>query len=281
MDTPPKPTFTDPDLQHAFSVDGFVVVDLLSADDLLSLARTYAAHDDVIKSLPFSVTTMSEDVEYRRRVDAEIRATLAPPLERLLNEYRFSHGGYFVKRPNEKDADILLHQDPSFVDGQCHLPVVFWAPLSAVGPGTGCLRVVPGSHRLNPGARGAYSAFPYPELESVIHERYLADVPMRPGQACLFNPSLFHASGPHNGLRERVVAGALLVPRESAAVYYYQDANAATNELEKYHVPDDFYLHHRFGRQPAEFGPPEIVAEAPARVSIVTLARECEPCRRS
>jgi len=266
--------FRDASLQALFERDGFVVIDLLQADEVAALRAVWDASDDEVKTRPFSATIMSPDLAYRRRVSEAVVGLLSQRLHAVLDDYRFCHGVFVAKCPGMDEGHVSLHQDQSFVDEERFTAAVVWLPLTDVTRRNGCLRAVRGSHRFNHGARGTYRDWPYPELRGAITERYLADLPMRAGQACLAAPTLFHESEANRSDTVRVAACALAIPRQSRLLYHYQDA---TDRMQRFEVPDDFYLRYTFGDLPAGMESTGAVDASTEPLTLEQLAGVCRP----
>lgn len=275
MTSPVTHTFRDPDLERAFRRDGFVVVDFLSSDEVATLLRCWAELQDPTKSYAFSVTVMSTERAYRERVNAAIEAIFAPKQAALLDDYRFCHGNFITKQPGMSDGEVLLHQDQSFVDDVRFVSANFWVPLIDVDRASGCLHVVRGSQTLNPISRGSYRAFPYPDLLPTLEQRFLTYLPMRAGQACIMNPAIFHGSRSNRASHERVAVGTLSIPRESRLRYFHQDEAGASDRVELYDVPDDFYVRHVFGRRPEGIASSGVFESKTEPLSIERLEATC------
>ncbi len=256
--------FTDASHQRRFERDGFVVVDVLDAGDLGRLRATWGRGAHHVSEMSFSSTIMSGDADYRRDVHAGVGEVLAPRILPLLVGYRFCLGGFVAKQGGDAQSKVELHQDWWFVDEDRFWSLGAWCPLSDVGPENGCLRALPGSHRLNRLPRGYMQDFAYPELAAEIEERYLVDVPMRAGQVFFSTQSLFHASPPNRSPAVRVAATGLVIPEASRLLFVTAAEDAVpTGQLGVYGVPDDFYVTHPWGSVP----------DASLRLSRVAAAR--------
>lgn len=269
--------FRDRGHQTALERDGFVVLDFLDHGEVSGLLSLWERLDDEVKSLPFSATIMSPNLSYRQRVSDEIGGIFTARLTPILHNYRFCHGAFIAKLPGMDEGRVALHQDQSFVDEDRFTPAVLWVPLADVARATGCLRVVRGSHRINTGPRGSYRDFPYPELQPVIESRFLTDVPMRAGQLCVMTATLFHESETHRGDHTRVAIGALSIPENSRLLYYYQEPGTPSARMERFEVPDDFYLRHTFGLRPGDIDGAGFVEARTERLTLVQLETTCLP----
>lgn len=267
--------FRDPALRALFERRGFVVVDLLDADEVGHLRALWSAFDDPIKNMPFNVTIMSDDLAYRRAVHREVSAVVGARQHALLEDARFCYGSLVAKPPCPgAEGTVPLHQDPSFIDETDRDTYNFWVALQDVDERNGCLHVVPGSHRLNrqPRSNGAFFAFPYRELLPAIGERFLIPVPVRAGQAVVTCQTLFHMSFPNRSTQLRLAVSGLAVPHDIGLRHYYQPFGQWQDPLEVYDVDDDFYTTHRMNDRPS-IPLTDVIAVQTAPLTFSTLER--------
>jgi ectoine hydroxylase-related dioxygenase (phytanoyl-CoA dioxygenase family) len=127
-----------------------------------------------------------------------------------------------------------------------------WCPLVDVDERNGCLQVVKGSHATSHPPRAACTPFAYEHLEPYLREHCLTAVPMKAGQAMLFDQRLFHCSPPNRDSADRVAATAVLAPRDVPLRYYHVIDRREPARLEVFEVEDRFFLTHVAGRRPDE-----------------------------
>jgi len=260
--------FSDPRHEAAFTLDGYVLVDLLDGGEVDRLLRAYepfaALHED-----EFTTSVLSDDAAARRRIHEELSAVLAPRLAALLADYRIAVASYAVKQADSEASSVGLHQDFAFVDERRARGISFWCPLVAVDEENGYLGVARGSHVLNSNLREP-CPLPYPELLELIEEECMTYLPMRPGQALLMDNRLFHGSPSNRSDRARVVAAGIAVPCESALLYCHRDLAGDDTVLEVYEVPADYYLRAEIGGRPSEGS---LVATVPRQVAELSPER--------
>jgi ectoine hydroxylase-related dioxygenase (phytanoyl-CoA dioxygenase family) len=274
-DARPSPRLKDPGLEADLERDGYAIVPaLLDARATERLGEVFRAYDDPVHHLQYGVTVQSSDLKLRAAIDREVKAVIWPKLEPVLNGYRFCSAHFFSKEPQPAagrpaaevranrdehffntpsasiwpDGEVGLHQDPTLVDESRYDSLGLWCPLTDVGEVNGCLRVVPGSHRLNPGPRSPGAPFPYSELLPLFGRR-LRPVPMAAGSAMIYSHKLFHSSLPNRGTRPRLAAGGLLAPHGAQLYCYYLDG-ASPDRMEVYEVDDLFYTRFIYGARP-------------------------------
>lgn len=267
--------FSDRHHEATFRSRGFLILDLLSDDDVDRLWTAYLScaesHDD-----GFTPTVLLDDLDLRARIHREVTAVLEPPILAVLEDYRMAVGSYAVKQAGCEHSLVGLHQDLTFVyesrDDQVGLSV--WCPLMEVGPDNGHLGVAVGTHRLNRAYREP-SSLPYRDLVALIEEEFMTYLPMRPGQVLLMDNALFHGSPANRSDRARVVAAGVAVPRESQLLYCHRDLEGDDSQLEIWEVPDDFYLRHGIGRRPREGRRVEVVPHRCEELTEERLRRHC------
>lgn len=229
----------DPSLQHALDRDGFVVVPLLSAPQVERLRALYAS---TIR--PDDVTGLYESSRHNpyavnRTINDAIRAEVEAAGRDVFLPSRLYGGTFMVKSP--VDSDVLpLHQDWSVVDEERHRSIFVWCPLVDVAPSTGCLYVLPGSHRYFRTLRSGT----YPSDRFVLPVELHAatrDVALKAGEAVLYFDALFHGSHANRGDAARVVVTARVVEADAPLVYFHK---ASPTAVDVYEVNPEFYLTH-------------------------------------
>ncbi len=114
-------------------------------------------------------------------------------------------GPLLVKPPH--GVATPFHLDATVIDPSRQAALRLWCPLVDVREDTGCMRVVPGSHRFSGYVRGWDQTLEEGPFAAVLAEllRHGVTVPLRAGEALLFHPGLIHASHAHQGDEPRVV----------------------------------------------------------------------------
>jgi ectoine hydroxylase-related dioxygenase (phytanoyl-CoA dioxygenase family) len=231
--------------------DGFAVVDLLvptAVEVLRAAQRQHAQPTDP----GFDSTILSSDCRLRAAVHEAIRSVIELPLRAMLGDYRIAVCTFARKRAGCADGEVPMHQDWSFVDESRYASFGVWCPLADVDLANGCLQVVRGSHATDHPPRAACSPFLYPGLVTELRERFLTAVPMRAGQAMLFDNRLFHCSPVNRSAADRVAATAVLIPMQARLRYYHAPDRRAPHKVEVFEVEDSFYLSHHAPGRPAQ-----------------------------
>lgn len=244
-------------LSRALAEDGFVVVDLWGAAVTSTLHRV-VDQMGVDDTVGFTATCN----ELRgRRIDQLHRSAVTeawPHLGRMFPDHRVFIAG-FVVRGRHAAEPVAYHQDLTYTDERRHRPVLVWCPLVDVAEGSGCLRVVPGSHRWTTGIRAAgLVRLPTDAHQDAFAARSLA-IPLRAGQAVLYDPGLVHGSEPNAVGRARPALALGLAPDGAELVHFRWDPSSGS--MAGWLVDDAFYLDH--GVNGPTSGRPMVDAWAP------------------
>ena len=146
------------------------------------------------------MTSAAEIGRHPRLLDA-VEALLGPDI--LLWD-----SGYIIKEPGE-GRFVSWHQDLTYWGLDSALQVTAWVALSPATPESGCMQVVPGSHREGQKPHEATRS-----EDNILHHGQDASahvdtaaavaMPLQPGQASLHHGWLFHGSGPNRSGDRRI-----------------------------------------------------------------------------
>jgi len=228
--------FKDKVLQDKFDKDGFVKLQFLDQKTIEKLLILYKEIQPV--SYPgFSSTIYNPNIEVKKETSKRISNLLDERIKREFMDFR-SLGGNFLCKTSGPESFLQTHQDWTIVDEAVFESITIWMPLIDTSEENGALRVLPGSHKFSqvlrsPTLPGAFNKI----LNEAYHEMIL--VPMKAGEAIVFNHALLHASGPNMSGSDRVIAIYGLVPQEAQLFFFHR---APTGKVEKYKIADDFFL---------------------------------------
>ncbi len=242
-----------PSIHQELEEKGYAVVDFLTETEIQSLLRFDKNHslpnELIFPTMSFSINT--SDVLYRQLVTQEIKKVFTPKLAALFSEYRIVLGNLVRKKPDGLSSIMPLHQDPSLVDEASLKAFGVWCPFIDVNEQNGCLQVVKKSHLLNSKLRPliVFNGFPYSQdILSLMEDRYLTSVPMKAGQALIYDKRLFHGSPSNSTTVERVATICSLVPEEIWTHLCYKDSTFS--KLKLFEVDDEFYDRYIVGKKP-------------------------------
>lgn len=230
--------------------DGFVTLPLISA----ARAEAIRARYEELGPPPgtgFVADLNIKDADYRRAADALISQELDDLASALFVDHEPFLRSFLCKHPGA-DSDLYLHRDWMYVDErEGEETFVTWVALTDIDGHQGQLRVLRGSHRLDHDLRGTDLNPPWMRHQEVLRERLL-DVPVRAGEAIVFNNSLLHGSHANHGTHPRLAAAVGVHRRGVPLVHFRRDADGSAV---RYDVDPGFFL---------TYSPGELIGAPPA-----------------
>ena len=123
--------------------------------------------------------------------------------------------GFFSKRPND-GSFISWHQDATYWGLSSNDVVTAWIALSPSTPESGCLRVVPGTHKAQVAHRDTFGEKNLlsrgQEIAVDVEEDKIVDVTLRPGEMSLHHVLIFHGSNPNVAADSRIGLAVRYIP---------------------------------------------------------------------
>lgn len=251
MNAPPL-ALRDPELDRRLAEDGYVIMDFLDGDEVEALRCSYTSISPP-EDEGLTIDFMRSD---RRMVHATADL-LAPMWERHVDEVFLDHrpvvSTFVVKHPGP-GSDMVLHNEPTFVDPELAVTYNVWIPLVDVqaDPPNGALELVSGSHRLRFGLAGYNTPLLFRPYEQVLREHTVTlDVPA--GSAVVYDSRVLHVSGPNLTPAVRPAIAAALAPRSVPLVHVVA---CGRRRRRLYGVDEGFFLdvHPSTAREVAESG---------------------------
>lgn len=244
-----NPIFVDPERQREFARDGFTIIRLMAADEAraldaeiaaLDLGKGFARNSDAYSD-PYHATYFDEDMDYRRRAYAFARRAMVERAGQALSGYRMVAGGFVVKRAG--DGAVPLHRDWTLTEDARHLTLNFWCPLVDTDDENGTLRLVVGSHKLVPNIETAHVT-PYFAAYGPALKEMSTSVPVRAGEALVFDSGALHWSAANRSERPRTAILSTWIPEASRTVFYALDRSSGGNRFELFDMEDDGLIEH-------------------------------------
>lgn len=196
-------------------------------------------------------TATDRDTNFRNIVNGAISPDIENALQRLTSGYRLIGAGFIDKEPGF--GWLPMHQDTSIIQDESKIQcVTIWVALTDVDMENGGLSVIPCSHLDHRSPRALFSKFPGLELEDELRANYSKAIPLKTGEAVIFDRSLFHDSAPNPGESRRPAVQIVLCPKHIPSFYHVHREEDGIGMLDCYSVPDNFFLNHAFGTQPDE-----------------------------
>lgn len=226
-------SFKDPDLQRQFAEQGYVILPLLTTEE----AAHYRAR--AVACMPATPTINDpQDALYFTEFDAERReagGALAKEMaeeriEALLDDYAVFGGSIAAKVPGS--GPLTMHQHQPMTSNQFEPALHLWLTLDEVGEDNGALRVVPGSQQILRHIQ-SFSELPFfTSFYREMEERFAVTLPMRAGEAILFERSLVHGSAANTSERPSLRVLSTVLPSESTFCVLVDHGSAKFEALE-------------------------------------------------
>lgn len=235
-----RPVLTDPELDGALRTDGYVVVQLLEQEELAEIQAAQLelrGSDDSGLVIDFART----DREAMHR----IHDLLAPMWDRhlpgLFDAHRPVVSTFVVKHPG-CDSEMLLHNEPTFVDPDLGPCFNVWVPLVDVDTAldNGVLELVPGSQRLPFGLSGFDTPVLFRPFEQYIRS-FSVPLEVKAGQAVIYDTRMLHASRANRSDDVRPAIAAAVAPIGAQLIHVLA---AGRHLREVFEVDEDFFLDH-------------------------------------
>jgi ectoine hydroxylase-related dioxygenase (phytanoyl-CoA dioxygenase family) len=147
-----------------------------------------------------------------------------------------------TKRANSTHGKLEPHQDYSLVDQSKDICLNVWVPLCDVDLRNGCMRMVDCSQRFDHISATSMNPSVYSDLIPELEANYLTDLPMKAGEACIFDARVLHATGENETDKERPAILFSMVPENVQPLLYFWTADEPTR-LQVYEAETDFILH--------------------------------------
>ena len=220
----------------ALSDRGFTTTPLLDADEL-DRARRLWADLSVDPDASYHTTNVHEDRTTARRIDLELKTLMGPAAAKALPGHVPFLAAFILK--GRHGGAVGLHPDWTYTDERRYRAVLFWCPIVDTDADNGTLHVIPGSHRWVRGLRGS-GDFGSP-VEGVA-DRLLAThsetVPLRAGEAIVYDAALLHGSAPSRSDRPRPAAALAVAPVAAPLVHFHREAGGP---VEGYLIDESYY----------------------------------------
>ncbi|MFZ4434461.1 MAG: phytanoyl-CoA dioxygenase family protein [Microthrixaceae bacterium] len=211
-------------------------------DQLLELV----AELDLAPDHDFFASSNDLDGAAAQRVAARITSLVTPALADLLPDHDLFLASVLTKGRGP-GSRVSFHQDLTYTDERHHRATLLWVPLCDVDARNGALAVIPGSHRWTDGCRpGGLDPLPTEPHQDTL-ARLARVVPLRAGDALLYDAATVHGSGINTGTEPRPAIGLATVPRGAELVHVHRDDDGVT----AWTVDPSFYTLQSLWHRPA------------------------------
>ena len=218
--SPLKTILKDPAQQARLDRDGYLVLPMLDAGAVARLRSLYAEMHPATPAEGFYSTTFSPDPAFKDRINASAQELLAAPLAALFQATKPLGASFLNKQPGAA-GHMPIHQDWTVCEEDSgHFSCTVWIPLEDVDAQNGAIKVLPGSHRFSNAFRGPTLPVIWREVMDLLEEK-MQSLPMKAGEAFIFDHSLLHSSHDNLSGRERLAFTYGLAPAETEICYHW------------------------------------------------------------
>jgi ectoine hydroxylase-related dioxygenase (phytanoyl-CoA dioxygenase family) len=194
----------DPRLEQLLDMQGYAVVDFLNEEEVLLFKEKYQSTFGHISREAGRFTTLQHtDAQTKRSTHDFIVANTLRPLDKLFKDYIVPVSQYYTKKAHTS-GDIDLHADSTLlINHQLEPHYAIWVPLVDVDETNGCLTVIPQSHKNQQAVYGG-SFRGRQETHREWLRQYELAIPLRAGQAVIFDNNTLHNSTPNVTGEDRI-----------------------------------------------------------------------------
>lgn len=247
MNNPWKPVrhsiFNNDGLADIIHEVGYKVTPFLDQASLNQLQALYdETHqiNDARGGMFYSV--YSRDLAYRKKIHDRINDILQPILDTKFSNFRVMINSFVIKAPGPK-SEFHLHADTTGLDESKYSALNVWIPLLDVDKDNGALALVPKSHKFFTPYRSISFPAPFDHIQSTV-KKYLKVIPVKAGEALIFDNRLLHNSPPNTTNQTRVAVVCGLFPKEATMMTCHKENYVLEGKVELIEHNDDFLLTH-------------------------------------
>lgn len=230
-----NPIMVDNSKELQLSESGYTIFSFLGDEDIKKLIDYYEAFQKGEPSHFYS-SSHSSDIDFRKKTSNFIKETILPLLSLYLKNYRLLGGAFVIKPANGKGL-LPPHQDWNLVDETKARSYNIWIPLTDVTFENGAVCVLPSSHRKIFTQRGPGIPSLFKEIEPLIWKR-LKVLPMKAGEALLYDHALLHASPINTTAKIRLGIVCGIISKESKMQLYFDQLNS----IGAYQIDENFFM---------------------------------------
>jgi ectoine hydroxylase-related dioxygenase (phytanoyl-CoA dioxygenase family) len=248
-------------LAGQLAVDGYATIDLLDDDAVAKLTERFEGLG-IADDVPFLATPNDLDRDAAEAVDAHLKDVVGPLLDDLLPDHDIFLAG-FISKGAGVGGEVQFHQDLTYTDERRYRSVLLWIPLVDVDDSNGALQVVPGSHRWTTGIRaGGLDELPTAGLQAEFR-RLAVTVPLKAGQAVIYDAALVHGSSPNTAEQVRPAVAIATAPSGAGLVHFHMTDGG----VQGYAIDAGFFTRQSLREEPQGYPEIDLWAEPVERES--------------
>lgn len=233
---------TDGDLENRLNRDGYAVVDLLDGEGVALFRQEYDRHFGDIDRTPGRFTTLQHtDAATKKRMHEFIVTHVDAPLRRYFKDFVIPVSQFYTKKAFTS-GDIDLHADSTLLlNHQLEPHYAIWIPLVDVDASNGTLSVVPGSHKVRGAFFGSSIGGGYHHGHMEWLKRREVPIPLRAGQAIIFDNNLLHNSTANQTAFDRICF-TFRMTHEASRYYSFFSDRVHENTFDVFEETHQYYM---------------------------------------
>ncbi len=229
----------DETLEKNLSEHGWVKVTFLDQLTVSALTEFYLQRQNFQKRAGLHFSLASNNYQFRKEVNDAISSAFSKKSNQLFVDYRMLYGNFMIKEPG-LEGNFPLHQDWTYVNEPQFRSVAVWVALTDTDEQKGCLQFVEQSHLWGNTARGPGLSWKFENVTTELRQK-LFPVPLKAGEALIWDHRLIHASNPNTAPHARLAATAIYIPCEAEAIHFVKKFEPQ-EKMCRYKVDTDFFL---------------------------------------
>ncbi|MCZ2393087.1 MAG: phytanoyl-CoA dioxygenase family protein [Chitinophagales bacterium] len=246
--------FSNLDLQKQFDKDGYVIIDLLSKEQVEYFIKLYFDMEseragnkedydikfEKPKEITYEFTFIDASVDYKKKVFHKVVEEFKPLVDKYLVDFQPIIANYIHK--TSQKGEVPMHQNWAFVDEWKYSSISVWCPLVDSYKENGALQVVPGSHKRFAPVRGPLIPWELEHLKNDIVENDMVTMAINAGQAVILDDSIIHYSAPNMTDGLRLAIQLIMIPPHVPSLHYHMTEEAGKQKVNVYEVDQEFYM---------------------------------------
>ncbi len=130
---------------------------------------------------------------------------------------------HYIAKPAFEGLPVLMHQDGSYWPLDPMEVITLWLAVDHSGPENGCMRVVPGTHRMDlqkMNKRTDVDNVLDSEIDpALVDEASVVDLVLEPGDVSVHQPNIIHGSNANNSPMRRAGLTIRLIPTTTRIIH--------------------------------------------------------------
>ncbi|MCO5233316.1 MAG: phytanoyl-CoA dioxygenase family protein [Chitinophagales bacterium] len=249
-----KGMFHDSEIQKKFDRDGYVIIDLLSKEQVDYFIKQYFDMEserkgnkedydikfEKPKEITYEFTFIDASVEYKKKVFNKVVQEFKPLVDKYLVDFQPIIANYIHKTSYK--GEVPMHQNWAFVDEWKYSSISVWCPLVDSFKENGALQVVPGSHKRFAPVRGPLIPWELEHLKEDIIKNDMVTMSIKAGQAVILDDSIIHYSAPNMTDGLRLAIQLIMIPPRVPSIHYHMTEEDGQKKIKVYEVDQEFYM---------------------------------------